>query len=135
MRANSDVEGFVRGVLGCTCPDDVFDSIEIENRLVGDGVQIGRTVIGRRLLLYVWGIDAHSHWEEHLSAIVQDGVNLRDGLALNRFRLVLVTESVPAIAERAQSLFGEVVGVDEKAHVHVVAPKTVPDAMWSGKPG
>jgi hypothetical protein len=110
---------FVRGTLGCTCPDEVFDEIELETRsapglsleaLGADAVEQVLHVGGRLLIALCPTLD-----ERRLQALLRAGVALRDARGYNRFR-VAIAGSGPA-PERVAELLG---GLDDRVHVHVV---------------
>lgn len=110
---------FVRGVLGCTCPDEVFDDIELETRsapgpsleaLGADAVEQVLHVGGRLLIALCPTLD-----EGRLQALLRAGVSQRDARGYNRFR-VAVAGSGPA-PERVTELLA---ALDDRVHVHVV---------------
>ncbi len=57
MQVNrEEIERFVRGELGCGCPDEVFQHIILGAGEAGPGkVSFSRLVVGERLLIYVFG--------------------------------------------------------------------------------
>ena len=49
-----EITRFVRGALGCQCPDDVFQSIVIAHERTPDnGAPFTRLLVGDRLLIYL----------------------------------------------------------------------------------
>jgi hypothetical protein len=133
MEADARVERFVRDVLGCTCPDEVFECVETSRQtILGSGAAITRTILGGRLLFYVWRIVNSPGWESELPRIVRAGVEERDSRGLNRFRLVVVADDVAPIMDRAEAVFRQVEGLDEKVHLHVVFGGDVPEELVLG---
>lgn len=110
---------FVRDRLGCGCPDELLDHIEIEVRPEpGAPTQLK---VGGRLLVHIRMCPPLAELERALARWVADGVALRDALAFNRFRLVLVLDDPDAMRARAESRFAAL-GVDERTHLHLVTP-------------
>jgi len=113
MPEREGVVAFVRGTLGCACPDDVFEQIETScspGRL--------RLDVGGRLLVYVIaGTDA-GDVRERLPAWVQDGVAERDRYGMNRFRLVLGSADPGAVRAVAEPAFAALAAGDDHVHLH-----------------
>ena len=121
---------FVRGTLGCGCPDTVFDSIALEAVApTADGPPVLQMLIGSRLLIQLVAPphDATAAgWIERLAA---DGRAARDRHGYNRFRLVVVTSPGQALPVDLDERFVRLVGTDERAHLHVVARDHLPEAL------
>ncbi len=105
----------VRGILGCTCPETVFDHYQIRPRNVAS-LPLLELIMGDRLL--VWIVDGQriSEPEPVLSRLLRSGLKERDRRRLNRFRLVL-TGDVPSWEREWSYLAGE---LDPKVHLHVL---------------
>jgi hypothetical protein len=121
------IEHFVRGTLGCKCPDEVFQSIVIERiPACGSTEPITRLVIGDRLLIYVLDAGRGDLGGGALETLSAQGRADRDLHGLNRFRLVIASsrprELVPALPDR----FASSVGHDDRAHLHVLALDQLP---------
>lgn len=114
------VISFVKGTLGCNCPDEVFEHIECLDgfMLAGDVELMYRMDIGNRLLVYVVRADGVGFVEDNLDRIFRSGIADRDTKGFNRFRLAVVTDDENIKAE-AESVF-ESMEKDDKAHLHVV---------------
>ncbi|THB76599.1 MAG: hypothetical protein D6B25_09300 [Desulfobulbaceae bacterium] len=115
------IETFVRNTLGCTCPDEIFDRIDLQSsipELSGD-IRSLRLVLGNRLLVYLVAGLSNIVSSETLSPLVSCGVRDRDAHQLNRFRLVLL---VPEDFEPMgiQLSFQSMSMVDERVHLHFV---------------
>jgi hypothetical protein len=116
-----EVEGFVRGTLGCACPDEVFERIIVSpvNPLPGLPID-GSLEIGGRLLIYV-SIEKDIHiLTERLGQIVREGRNARDTRGFNRFRFVVVAEETEATEAVLSPLFSSLPFVDDKVHLHII---------------
>ena len=134
MDSRKEIIGFVKGVLGCQCPDEVFEQIECH---VGD--TFGNTclqimTIGERLLIYIWPTNDPSLVRAHLPGMLLKGMKERDQRGLNRFRAVIATEGIDPIGAIAKEIFTDFRARDEKVHLHIVyahdCPKEPNDAIF-----
>jgi hypothetical protein len=124
------IERFVRGTLGCGCPDEVFNSIAVE-RMRGPDASAPylRLLVGNRLLIYVLEAQDPGPARAAMSMLVRQGLEERDRIGLNRFRLVLAADHpTPALTATAVSLTDEI-GLDDRAHLHVIAAGLVPASL------
>ena len=54
IRNNEKLKGFVRNTLGCGCPEEVFEKIDVSMYLaVGHEKEVTRIVVGDTLLIYI----------------------------------------------------------------------------------
>jgi hypothetical protein len=113
---------FVQHTLGCGCPEEVFLSIDVRERIALNSFIVldSALIIGNRLLIYIAEAGTARCIEEHLPVLVKSGRVERDEKRLNRFRLVLVTDEPEAIRQAGGKLFEELRGTDEKVHLHVI---------------
>jgi hypothetical protein len=117
-----DIERFVRETLGCGCPDEVFQSIEVADASTTSGtVSFTRLVIGQRLLIHVWRPATAAALPEDVQALAAQGCAERDARGYNRYRLVIATAEPEGTIDAVAAAFTDVVGDDDRAHVHVVA--------------
>ena len=121
MITNGAIKGFTREILGCDCPEDVFDKIVCE-----DDVQIEseltvsyRINIGDKLIIYILISEQRSELGSELPKLIEAGEKERNDRGLNRFRLVLVSKNPDVIKDDAHKLF-EKLEKDEKIHLHIV---------------
>jgi len=125
-----EITHFVRGTLGCGCPDAVFDSIVVEPVVqAAGGLPALQLLIGSRLLiqLVVPPHDATAAgWVERLAAA---GRAARNRHGYNRFRLVVVTSPGQALPAGLDERFVRLAGTDERIHLHVVAQDHLPEAL------
>ena len=124
------IKAFIKGQLGCSCPDDVFSSISTsdKNELINN-LPIDRVIeIGGRLLV---AITEHYDWcrvKDNLEQVVHAGVTLRDRKGFNRFRLVIATDDEEA-RQTIQRVYDSLTAKDEKTHIHFVTPNELPDEL------
>lgn len=96
------IERFVRGTLGCRCPDRVFETIAIQRDFAAGGdSHCTRLVVGDRLLIYI----VQDAGAPAVRRLARTGLSERNDCGYNRFRL------------------------DDRAHLHVIAAQTVPAAL------
>ena len=110
---------FVRDVLGCNCPAEVFRTVESVQRTLS-GVPCQRVLVGRRLLVYLvdWGLLGENGVS--LEALLEAGRRERDREGYNRLRIVVVGESGLSGRETRSTDGLCRLGGDEKAHIHFV---------------
>jgi hypothetical protein len=123
------VKEFVRNVLGCGCPEEVFKRIEVSqpNALVKNSGPDYQINIGGRLL--IWVIDEESLGARALAELVQEGKATRDAERFNRFRLVVLSEQPDSVEKSLSAEFRTVAGDDERVHLHVVATNQLPHLL------
>jgi hypothetical protein len=115
-----NMESFVRNMLGCQCPDSVFDYIEYSALSVLDnGIHLSDKVdIGHRLLIYVIDIEDHELISSKFVEIIGLGKNERDNKEFNRFRLVLVGDDPAELKNIFEDKFNNIEDKDDKVHLH-----------------
>jgi hypothetical protein len=121
-----EVEGFVRGTLGCTCPDEVFEQIALSPVSPLPGLPIdGSLEVGGRLLIYVSIVKDIHVLTERLEQIVREGKHARDSRGFNRFRFVVVAAQAEASKAVLAPLFSSLPFVDDKVHLHVISDEGI----------
>jgi hypothetical protein len=119
------IEHFVRGTLGCQCPDEVFQSVSIDPLRTADGaIGYTRLLVGNRLLIYILDTPAVRVAGGALTDLVACGRRERDERGYNRFRLVIAGDEPAFAGSAVQNAFDEAAGNDERAHLHCV-PRTL----------
>ncbi len=111
----ASIEHFVRGTLGCGCPDEVFQHLQLQ--------------VGSRLLIQVVEpLDGamDSDWIEQLAA---SGRAARDRHGYNRFRLVIAAPAPLSSVRELQECFARAFVGDEKAHLHFVGSEQLPAGL------
>jgi hypothetical protein len=64
-----------------------------------------------------------------LGGLLQEGRRLRDARGFNRFRLVIATSRAGVMAPALREGFECFEGIDERLHLHVIAPEQVPTIL------
>jgi hypothetical protein len=126
MTVNKEnIRYFVRDILGCGCPEEVFNIIDPVFNIKIDNVLLrGKINIGNRLLIYVIegnGLNLNSL----IPFLIDYGKKERDSKGFNRLRIVLVFEDPEAVKEQAISVFQNY-NKDEKIHLHLIKKSTIP---------
>jgi hypothetical protein len=133
--SQGDIEQFVRGTLGCGCPDEVFRSIVV-SRLpaVAGRPPILQVLVGSRLLIHVVSpptLEPANGWIEPLAA---NGRATRDRHGYNRFRLVVASPAPLASARALADRFARAVVGDDKAHLHFIGTDQLPAGLEATAP-
>ena len=120
---------FVREVIGCNCPDEVFRHVEVRRGSTAiKGCPVDYELrIGGRLLVVVTSESADVLSGSRLEKVISEGRRPRDNGNFNRFRLVVQVRNAAEDKEKLLRAFEAVSARDEKTHVHVVGQSQVPD--------
>ncbi len=126
------VTRFVREVIGCNCPDEVFQRIEIRrgSEAVKSCSADWELRIGGRLLIVITSEPAEV-LSGRLPAVISEGVRSRNDGKFNRFRLVVQSRTTAQDEERLSRSFEAIPAKDEKTHLHVVGQGTAPEFLLS----
>lgn len=111
------IESFVRNVLGCQCPDEVFQRIETTQQQQGS-LRYQRILIGRRLLVYLLLPSAGKDALADFSDLVRHGLDERDRNGWNRCRIALFGDVEGIFGAEMEAVFNRVAGGDPKMHLH-----------------
>ncbi len=118
---NDKIIEFVKGTLGCACPDEVFEKIEAGTSAIAHfAEETTRIVVGERLLIYIVFTQSLSELSANIGDAAVTGKNDRDTNKYNRFRLVVVSDNDPDCSTDVIARFAEVTGSDEKMHLHFI---------------
>jgi hypothetical protein len=124
------IEHFVRGTLGCGCPDEVFNAISVERPGGPDpSAPYVRLLVGNRLLIYVIEPRDVGQARAAVSELARLGIEQRNSAGLNRFRLVVAADQATPVATAASAVFSDAIGHDDHAHLHVIAADLVPASL------
>ena len=118
---DNKITSFVRNVLGCGCPDEVFEKIDVTHIGLGQGIApVNRIVIGDTLLVYITPDSSIKVVADNISTLVIAGKQDRDSHGYNRFRLVVPSSDKKDLEDRANAVFSVAVAGDEKLHIHFI---------------
>ena len=123
------IRKFIREEIGCTCPDEVFESINIEQKPRHDENLNSEYLlsIGGKLLVYLVEPHQWSSLTDSLEQIFRWGRDIRDVGGFNRFRLVVITPDIKAARRKLLRQFGLLDVLDERLHLHVIEHKQLSD--------
>jgi hypothetical protein len=126
----ASIEHFVRGALGCGCPDEVFEHVVI-SRLpaIAGRPTILQLLVGSRLLIHVVAPPDGAAANGWLEQLVANGRAARDRHGYNRFRLVIAAPTLSASSHDIQERFARAIVGDPKAHLHFVRTDQLPDGL------
>jgi hypothetical protein len=121
MDAKESLKQFVKSDLGCTCPDEVFDTIrkcsyeKLEPGLFADCVY----EIGNRLLIFIVLVKDPKSLESNIPKFIKHGRTWRDDEGLNRFRLVILLDDPKSVEKKVKKIFTKFAKGDKKIHLHI----------------
>jgi hypothetical protein len=124
------IERFVRGTLGCRCPDEVFQSISID-RLPALAARppVLQLLVGSRLVIHVVTLPAGAAVNGWLEQLAAQGRATRERHGYNRFRLVVATPEAAPLRADLEARFARATGNDDRAHLHLIDPDRLPPAL------
>jgi hypothetical protein len=130
------VTRFVREVLGCNCPGEVFRRVEVQtgSSAVKSCPADYEIRIGGRLLVVVTSESVERLTASRLENVIAEGRRARDAGHFNRFRLVVQAENAAHEKEKLLRSFEGISTRDEKTHLHVVEKRQVPDFFLGTQP-
>lgn len=121
------IERFVRGTLGCQCPDEVFHRVEVGTLVLpGRGGTGQRLIIGDRLLIHLVAASGRPDLFPHIEELATAGRDERDRHGYNRFRLVIAMTAATGDAASLGQRFRRAIDDDDRAHLHVLAADQLP---------
>lgn len=120
------IAGFVRNTLGCGCPEEVFNNIEVSSKeRIGTTTELIRVNIGNTLLIYIVREVLDDDYEKNIRQLLLAGKSDRDGNNFNRFRLVVAGGQAVDKTEKIKEVFSSIAGADEKLYLHFVETKSL----------
>lgn len=126
----SGIERFVRGTLGCGCPDEVFQSIAIRRLpATADRPPVVELLVGSRLLIHVVAPPTAASANGWLEQLAANGRATRDRHGYNRFRLVVAASGGAAPAADLEARFARAAVGDDRMHLHVIAADRLPAGL------
>jgi hypothetical protein len=121
MMTRAQIKAFVKGSLGCTCPDEVFNVVDdVGDIEIAQGLSLFHQItVGNRLLIYVYQADRIETLKEDVPILVRHGNEEKTLRGYNRFRLVILSDAIPAVRQIADPMF-ESANDQENTHLHVI---------------
>jgi hypothetical protein len=128
MDQKESINLFVQDSLGCKCPEEVFNSIELMSGTLSLNSEpySEKIVVGGRLLIYIAELNDESSVSSYLGRMIDMGVKERDSNGLNRFRAVVATPDPQGLKPIAERIFSQLNIHDDKVHLHIVDSKELP---------
>jgi len=129
-----EIKNFVRNVLGCTCPDEVFEHIRAEPLSLAHLPHccLSRVSVGGRLLIYIVSeIKDPRTLPKLIESVAEAGLRERDESGYNRIRLVV------AKAEDDHSgplILPSSVRCDDRFHLHLIDSAKMPELATTPMP-
>ena len=115
------VKHFIRDILGCACPDEVLNRIDIRRNVALGEVTLSRRIdVGHRLLVYLLECDDVDYLGTRLPEIIAHGRAERDREGFSRLRIVVAAGNGEPMAALATRVFDSAGGRDERVHLHLV---------------
>lgn len=123
MESHQAIKALVQHTLGCGCPDEVFESIQVDE---GAGRNSVRSIrIGGRLLVQILDATRTADLFTAVRRALQEGRRERDQRQFNRFRLVVTAPDPDAVRRTAERAFAGDPHRDERTHLHVLDERLV----------
>ena len=131
---HTDIARFVRHELGCRCPDEVFNTISVNEHPEAFGSMRNACLvsIGGQLLILLISTRQWRSLAGRLDELFRQGRHLRDSGGFNRFRLVIATSDTAAADASLTQTFARLDDTDERLHLHVIQPARLPDLGFEG---
>ncbi len=126
----ASIERFVRGTLGCRCPDEVFESITVHHATSPETADpYTRLAVGSRLLIYVLEFPDRRVAPATVERLASRGRSERDAHGFNRFRLVVGCDPAARDPGELAAGFASITDNDDRAHLHVVEACQLPGML------
>jgi hypothetical protein len=123
MHTYPEIKHFVQEILGCSCPEEVFNKIDYQKE--SEDISGRKVNVGDRLLIYIITMDRKPDIQEVINSALEQGVEEREKKGLNRFRLVLVASHPDELRSSAEHAYDSSGFTDEKTHLHIVKKSDV----------
>lgn len=123
---NEKIKVFVKNILGCGCPEKVFEKIDVSKlQTVENEKEIIRLVVGGTLLIYVIRSQLPGDFVDSVEVTGLAGKNDCDTNNYNRFRLVVSGFENEVQQEKVAGRFSALFNMDEKMYIHFVGQELV----------
>jgi hypothetical protein len=120
---------FVREVVGCNCPDEVFQRLQVKpgSSAITSCSADYEIDVGGRLLIVLSSEPVQGFSQARLEKVMAEGRTARDARKFNRFRFIVQANIAPEARREFLELFEQLAAKDEKTHLHVIGKEEVPD--------
>lgn len=123
--AASELVEFVRGILGCGCPQEIVARTTIDR---GETGEIGLDV-GGRLLVRVLASEDLDRLIDVFPETVERLRAERDRRGFNRLRLVVAHDRTDLVADVLAPMLRLIPAADDRVHLHVIRPDQLPATL------
>ena len=115
------IRNFVRQDLGCGCPEEVFDDIDLSlTEARQNRPAMKKLLIGKRLLICILPCNDPAGLPQLLPELVRELRQERDSMGYNRVRIVIAAIEPILLQPGADLLFQTLADVDERTHLHIL---------------
>lgn len=115
------VHHFVRHILGCGCPEEVFDDLDLSLATAWEsGPTVKTLLVGRRLLICILDCQEMEELKNLLPRLARMYRDERDRQGYNRVRIVVATRTPVSLSPAADFLFQSLPEVDDRMHLHIL---------------
>jgi hypothetical protein len=130
MSNTPQIISFVKGTLGCQCPEEVFSQVDSQEncRLNIDLWLRSKINVGNRLLVYVVEAVNTAFVHDNLLTLIFIGRDEKELKGFKTFRLVLAADAVADIKAVAEDIFNDlhnVMDLGDSIHLHVVGREEI----------
>jgi hypothetical protein len=128
------VKRFVREVLGCTCPDEVFERVSVEpgSQAIKSCAADYEINVGGRLLIVLSSEPLAAFSPTRLERVMAEGRKARDAGKFNRFRFIVQADNAAEGRKELLRMFDGLAAKDDRSHVHVIPRQDVPEFFERG---
>lgn len=126
---------FVRDTLGCRCPEEVFQRIEISNlsTAASNSPHSLRINIGNRLLVYLVPHMSIPPDQTTIANLLERGIQDRDRNGFNRLRLAIGCDAPESFPTDGHAWLTSLFPGDNKVHLHLMPTSLIP-AQFAYRP-
>jgi hypothetical protein len=120
----SGIRHFVRNILGCGCPEEVFDDMVLAEETMGAGLPaVSTLLVGHRLLVVMLACEDRDRLRSILPQLVSHFRQKRDARGYNRVRFVIASSQPAHLQPAAELCFAGLQEIDDRMHLHILPPE------------
>ena len=131
---HNQLKRFIQEILGCGCPEEVFDSIEICSGTSKDLPEcpLVSVLVGKRLLIHFLLVGKTERLsKEILTRMTDTGRTQRDDNGYNRFRLVLIFDDPQNLPASLSIEEFDRLKEDDRTHLHIHTQNEIPTFLFT----